>query len=234
MSDTIKDKIRKLLAKANDTSVGVEEAKLFNDKAHELMVKHNLNRALLDEGQANKTDARTHKEFTTLVRPYSTAIIAGITKLYYCKWFYRSAGRKHTVVLIGEESNVAVCHMICVMVLRAVEQESRRTGGGRSFMTGAAQVISRRCAEMYQSTHATLPANASPAQGQLSRAQSGALVVLDQSEAAQNQRYMEQTLGIAKLRSVQSKARVGDAGAYGAGRRFGETVNLRSNLIGKS
>lgn len=232
-NESIKDKIRKLLAKADDTSVTVEEAQLFNNKAHELMERYNLDRAMLGTGKA-KEAVRTHLTFTTMIRPYSSAIIQGITKLYYCKAFFSSLdrkGRKHEVTLIGEEHNVAVCKAICIMAIRAVEAEARSTGLGRSFMTGAGHRIYQRCLEMYQGTHG-LVTKAAPTL-QLTKDQSTALVVHSQSETQGNNEYVETVLKIRLGKARSSKPKVRDAGGYHAGQRFGDTVNLRSNLIGR-
>lgn len=232
VNDSIKEKIRKLLAKADNTAVSVEEARAFNDKAHELMTRYNLDRAMLGEGKGSKSDVRTHKTLEVLIRPWSSAIMSGLTKLYYCKWYYSQLStRSHKVTIIGEESNVAVCHAVAVMVLRAVQQEARKTGGGRSFMTGAGDVIYQRCSDMYRATHETLPASTSGPPALLSGAQSNALVVLDQSEAAQNQRYMQEVLNVKSLRQVKSTPRIKSASALEAGRAFGATVNLKGNLL---
>lgn len=220
--DKIKLKIKALLAKANDTSVGVEEAKTFNEGAYKLMEKYNLERAQVED--ATTEAARTHKELKVLVRPWATSVLAGLSHLYFCKWFYKPDGRSHIVTIIGEESNAAICHAMAVMILRAVQQEAKSTGGGRSFMTGAGSVIHRRCYEMR-------PANriASAAPGATG---TNALVVLADKEASGNTDYMASVLGIAKLRSVKSKPRINSSSALDAGRRFGESVPLTNRLLG--
>lgn len=217
--EKIKDRIRKLLAKADNTACTVEEAKAFNAKAHELMAQYNLDRAMLGTGE--KDVSRTHKTLQVLKRPWSSAILHGITRLYYCKWYFtRVSDRMDEITLVGEESNVAVCHAVCVMVLRAVHQEARATGGGRSFMTGASAEIYNRCLEMAQNLHLTQ-----------STGQSTALVVLKDNEEEANIGYIRQTMGLTLTSAKKSKPQIRDLSSYGAGRAFGATVNLKGNLL---
>lgn len=218
VTDTIKDKIRKLLAKADNTACTVEEAKAFNDKAYELMAKYNLDRAGVAEKEESIT--RTHRDLQVLKRPWSSAILHGITHLYYCKWYFtRLNSRMDTITIVGEENNVAVCHAIAVMILRAVQQEARRTGDGRSFMTGAAHSIMTRCLELRPR-----PSISAPSTG-------NALMVLSNSEDEGNKAYIEQKVGrLQKAR--QSQARISSATGFAAGSAFGKTLPLTRNLLG--
>lgn len=217
--DKIKERIRKLLAKADNTACTVEEAKAFNDKAFELMAQYNLDRSSVEEAQ--RETIRTHKTLTVLIRPWSTAVMQGLTHLYYCKWYYRAISqRSHEVTIIGEENNVAICHAIAVMVLRAVQQESRSTGLGRSFMTGAGYEIVKRCMEMRPINQIAVPTG-----------QSKALMVLADDETRGNQQYMEEVLGAHPEKARASKARVNSAGGYEAGKHYGSTLPLRNNLL---
>lgn len=218
--DSIKERIRKLLAKADNTACTVEESKAFNEKAYEMMAKHNLERADLAQGEAEII--RTHRELQVLVRPWSNSILHGLCHLYYCSWYYnRGTSRTDTVTIVGEENNVAVCHAIAVMVLRAVQQEARFTGLGRSFMTGAGHAIYNRCLEMRPKP--TLAAPAGSGGGT-------ALVVLADTEKAGNKAYIEQKVGKLK-KAKKSRARPKSAIGLEKGRTFGNTVHLRGNLL---
>lgn len=219
--DKTKELIRKLLAKADNTACTIDEAKAFNDKAHELMARYNLDRASVSE--ADRETIRTHKTLSVLIRPWSTAVLQGLCHIYYCKWFYRQeTQRSHLVTIIGEESNVAVCHAIAVMVLRAIQQEAR--GHGRSFMTGAGSEILKRCLEMRPINRIASAATDSS---------STALMVLADDEARGNQQYLEEVLGARVKRARTTGPRVTSAAGYEAGRSYGSTLPLRQNLLGK-
>lgn len=227
-TESMKDKIRKLLAKANDTSVGVEEAKAFNDKAFSLMQQYNLERSELGEAQ-QRDSVRGLFNLTVLKRPWSSMILHGVCRLYYCTWFFeRSPGRGPDIVtIVGEESNAAICHAIAVMVLRAVQQEARTTGGGRSFMTGAALEIRRRCEDLVEGNKVSGPEQ----QAQLTSGQSTALVVLGENEERANAEHLLKITGGALRTARTSRAVIRDGNAFGQGQAFGKTVALRQNLL---
>lgn len=218
-AEQIKDLVRKLLAKADNTACSVEEAKAFNDKAHALMAEWNLDRAMLGTGE--KDARRTHRELQVLKRPWSSQILHAICNMYYCKWYFtRISDRMDKITIVGEESNVAVCHAICVMVLRAVQTEARKTGGGRSFMTGAASSIYERCALTTKNSAVTY-----------NTGQSTALVVLSTNEQAANIRYIEEVIGLKLGHAKKSRPQIKSSGAFEAGRSYGQSVNLNSNLL---
>lgn len=221
----IKDRIAKLLAKANNTACSVAEAEAFNAKALELMQRYNLERAEVEH--VEKDVRRTHKTLQVLKRPWSSMILHGITHLYYCKWFFTRSGRTDTITIVGEESNVAVCHAIAVMVLRAVQQEARTTAGGRSFMTGAAQSIYQRCMEMAPTNQL---ASKDPSL-KLTGTQSTALAVLGNNEAQGNLEYIRKELGLNLGQARKSSAKVNSSSAFTAGKAFGQSVPLRNNLL---
>lgn len=219
--EKIKERIRKLLAKADNTACTVEEAKAFNDKAYELLAEYNLERAQVEESQ--RESVRTHKTLTVVVRPWSTAILHGLCHLYFCKWYYSRQGRSDTVTMVGEESNVAMCHAIAVMILRAIQQEARSTGLGRSFMTGAGYTIHQRCQEMRPTQQ--LPKQASST--------GTALMVLGNQEQAENTRYIAEVLKIAGFaKAKKSRARVNSSDGYSRGKAFGSSLPLSNNLLG--
>lgn len=220
--EKIKLRIKALLAKANDTAATVAEAQAFNAKAYELMEKYNLERSTVEQADQTK---RTHLTLKVLVRPWSTRVLAGIAHLYFCKWFYKQDGRSHTVTIIGEESNAAICHAIAVMVLRAVQQEAKATGGGRSFMNGAGESIHQRCYEMRPVNQ--LVRHTNPQIG----ASQNALVVLGNKEAEGNADYMATVLGVGKLRMVKSSPKARESGAVAAGRQYGNSLPLNNRLL---
>lgn len=214
--DKIKIRIKALLAKANDTAATVAEAQAFNAKAYELMEKYNLERSSVESVDEAK---RTHLTLKVQVRPWSQAVLVGVTHLYFCKCFWEVQGRSHIVTVVGEESNAAICHAILVMVLRAIQQEAKSTGGGRSFMNGAGYQIQARCLEM-RPTHQVTHGNPS----------SNALVVVGNQEAEGNQEYMASVL---KVRPKAHKARPKALSSHQVqrGREYGDSLPLTNRLL---
>lgn len=227
--EDIKRKINALLAKANDTSVTEAEADALNRKAFELMTKYNIERAELETDQPVE---RTHIVLTVQLRPWSQAVLSGLTRLYYCTYFSRkldAKGRKHEITIIGEKQNAMVCHAIAVMVLRSIITEARKHGDGRSFMTGAGYRVFERCREMTEYSQ-NIPEIASTKQ--LGHTTTGnALVALAQSEANGNQDYIANVMGIRLAKARASKPKVTSSSAFQRGREHGSKVQLRRNLL---
>lgn len=216
----IKEKIAKLLAKSENTACTVEEAEAFNRKAYELMERYNLERSTVDERPEDVK--RTHRDLQVLKRPWSAMVLNGLTHLYFCRWiFTRISDKMDKITLVGEESNVAMCHAVAVMVLRAVQAEARASGGGRSFMTGAGNAIAQRCYDMRPTQRLSTPQSST----------GNALVVLGNSEQLGNAAYLTQLFG-GNIRTARaSHARISSADGYSRGTAFGASVNLRANLL---
>lgn len=225
--EDIKRKIEAMLAKANDTGATEEEADAFNRKAHELMLKYNIERAELGSKEAVE---RIHLTLEVQLRPWSQAVLYGITQLYFCKYFSQKLdpkGRKHRITIIGEKQNASVCHAISVMVLRSIQQEARHVGDGRSFMTGAGYRVHERCEEMmdYSNRTAQLP------QTKLLGSAANALVVLKDEEQEANDNYVEDILHIKLITRKPRSAKVRDISAFDRGQAHGNKVQLRRNLL---
>lgn len=227
--EDIKRKIEALLAKANDTSVTEAEADSLNRKAHELMTKYNIERTELG---ADQPVERIHVELTTQLRPWSSAVLSGITRLYFCSYFFTKLdhkGRKHKITIVGEKQNALVCHAIAVMVLRSITTEARRHGDGRSFMTGAGYRVFERCREMMEYSQKAPELEKTK---QLSDGTKGnALVLLSQTEFDANHDYIAQTMGIRLGKARASKPKVSSSDAFSRGREHGNKVQLRRNLL---
>jgi Protein of unknown function (DUF2786). len=230
MSDKMIDKIKALLAKADNTACTEEEAQAFNAKAHELMAKYNIERSQLETAEEREAK-RIHLELMVQLRPWSKYVLQGITKLYYCTYFSQTVGRQHRITIIGEEQNVAVCHAICVMVLRSIQTAARVSRDGRSFMTGAGIEVHRRCNEMFFATHSVIDGPTTPLQVGHNES-ANALKVIAVNEARGNEDYIARIMGI-RLRVKKSRpALIKDPSAFSRGVDHGSKVQLRRNLLG--
>lgn len=223
--ESIKRKIAALLAKANNTAATEAEAEAFNTKAHELMAKYNIARAELEKSEEAK---RNHVTLTVQLRPWSSYVLAGICKLYYCRYFSRQVGRQHEITIVGEEQNVAVAHAIAVMVLRSIQTAARQSGDGRSFMTGAGITVYRRCEEMYSHAHHPKISQETPQQAV---GEANSLVVLSRREDDDNQKYIADLVGPLRQRR-STGAKVSSLDGFTRGQAHGKTVQLRRNLLG--
>jgi len=108
-----KDKIKKLLALAQ--SPEEEEAKLALLKARELMAKHKLTEAELDETKSQAVkDLRTDITCSSRRDPWIIGLSAIIGENYCCKGYrtYKSGRQTQYIGFIGLEDDVEVCETI--------------------------------------------------------------------------------------------------------------------------
>jgi Protein of unknown function (DUF2786) len=97
MTDAVLDKVRKLLAKAEDPACTPAEADAFNNKAAELIAKYGVDRAMLAE--SDPTSDIVGDRVVELPAPYAldkSALLAGIAAVLRChsvRRQTRAAGR---------------------------------------------------------------------------------------------------------------------------------------------
>jgi hypothetical protein len=98
MSDVMLDKVRKLLAKAEDPACTAAEAEAFNTKAAELIAKYGVDRAMLAE--ADPTSDVVGDRVIDLLAPYALdkcSLLSGVAAALRCQSVQRQsrvAGRK--------------------------------------------------------------------------------------------------------------------------------------------
>jgi hypothetical protein len=98
MSDVMLDKVRKLLAKAEDPACTPAEAEAFNLKAAELIAKYGVDRAMLAE--ADPTSDVVGDRVIDLLAPYALdkcALLSGVASALRCQAVQRqsqSGGRR--------------------------------------------------------------------------------------------------------------------------------------------
>lgn len=86
MSDVILDKVRKLLAKAEDAACTPAEAEAFNAKAAQLIAKYGVDRAMLAE--ADPTSDVVGDRIIDLPAPYAMdkcSLLSGVAKALRCQ-----------------------------------------------------------------------------------------------------------------------------------------------------
>lgn len=104
-------KIRLLMAKANDRSIGEAEATAFAEKVQELLLENGLNASDVDLSAGNKPaeqvqeheQHRGGKDF--LKSPARRVLLAAVCKFYMCSYLRWGSER---VVIIGKKSNAEV------------------------------------------------------------------------------------------------------------------------------
>lgn len=225
MEDKILNRIKKMMALANDQAASDGERENALRMSYSLMAKHNLEMSDVEGRPIGPEEARKGVQGTFYGRPWATNVCMSVAKLFFCKYYFSRLNVKdqsrHTFT--GKESNAVIAEEVARVLVQSIRQESNRrmrqegqnATWRRSFATGAAFRISDRVRELLAGTNAI----------GLSTGTAMVLVGLHASEKKANELFVL-SQGIT-LRTGASRASgnfLNDA--YGQGRTYGSGLNL--------
>ncbi|HEY1488561.1 MAG TPA: DUF2786 domain-containing protein [Micromonosporaceae bacterium] len=225
MSDAILDKVRKLLAKAEDPACTTAEAEAFNAKAAELIAKFGVDRALLAE--ADPTSDIVGDRVIDLPAPYAAdkcSLLAGIATELRCRAVQRRDSRGFAIHLFGFDSDLERVELVFTSLLVQASQAlavqpappwENVAAYRRSWLAGFTYAVVMRL----RATEARAATVAAPTEG---GGRSVALVLADRSVHVA-QRVSE---AYPKLRFA------GPRRLAGSGRRQGYNAGQRADLGG--
>ena len=224
VSDLILDKVRKLLAKAEDPACTAAEAEAFNAKAAELIAKYGVDRALLAE--ADPTSDIVGDRVIDLPAPYALdkcALLAGVATELRCRAVQRRDGRGFAIHLFGFASDLERVELLFTSLLVQASQAlaaqqappwENLAAYRRSWLAGFTYAVVTRLR--------TAESRAAEARDTTTGERSVALVLADRS-ADVTQRVAE---AYPKLRFA------GPRRLAGSGRRNGYDAGQRADLGG--
>ncbi|MEC3982329.1 DUF2786 domain-containing protein [Amycolatopsis sp. H20-H5] len=227
--DTTLERVRKLLAKAEDPAVTEAEAELYNTKAAELIARYGIDRAMLAASGATPDEITTVK--IDLTNPYSrdkAHLLTNIAHPLRCRALLHRYGQTvEAVTVFGYRSDLDRVELLYTsLLLQATTQLTRVRPGNRVFrgeslaayrrtwlhgFSGAVYERLRRSEDTAARTHTT------PSGGR-----SAALVVQDRTAVVQN--AWEEQFG--DLRSAPRRRLTGSG--YLDGHLAGEKANLNT------
>jgi Protein of unknown function (DUF2786) len=226
------DRVRKLLAKAEDEGCSPAEAEALTAKAADLMARYGIDRALL--GALHPETDRPADRVFTLANPWGDIkrhLLAGLAMALRCQCVQTRSERGARLHVFGYTSDLERADVLftslLVQMARALAAQAVPGYGGtarawrRSWMLGyATAVVARvRAAEEAAVTAASGADSAAAAGGQ-----SAALVLADRSLVVRRQ----VTAAYPRLR----KARVTySGGGYGDGYREGQKADIGSTKL---
>lgn len=230
MKEKVIEKIRKILARANDMTGTTEaERETAMKMAHTLLVKHNLSLSETKE----VTEERSKDFFARSSDIWTRSIMDSISELYFCKYFYMkrpdpAVNRDHHF-FVGLASNVETAKIISRFVVDSVSQESnvlkrgRRDASsfGRSFCLAAAYKIKERCE--------TLRKEAEAEHNNPSGGTSLVLASLYEQEKLNNQKFIEMELGLS-IKNRFSRTRKISREGWDRGTEYGQKVPLNRQV----
>jgi Protein of unknown function (DUF2786) len=227
MDADLLDRVRKLLAKAEDEGCAPAEAEALTAKAAELMARYGIDRALL--GALHPETDRPADRVFMLANPWGDVkrhLLAGLAMALRCQCVQTRSDQGTRLHVFGYTSDLERADILftslLVQMARALAQQAVPGYGGearawrRSWMLGyAAAVVARvRAAEEAAAASAGAPGAEGAAHGQ-----SAALVLADRSLVVRRQ--------VATAYPRLRKARVTySGGGYGDGYREGQKADI--------
>ena len=232
MEDKIINRIKKMLALANDAAAAEGERDNAMRMAYNLLAKHNLTMATV-EGHTNE-EKREQNAAQFYGRPWALVVASAVAELFFCKYFYMRSRTRNQVhhYFVGKQSNsvtaLEMTRYLVDSIKKEANQRMRAEGEGaayrRSFSLGAANKIRQRVNE--------LRAEATKPTGQATGT-SLVLASLYDTEREANLRFLKES-GI-RLRESRGRGKASvDADAYHNGQQFGGTLSLNRQVSGEA
>lgn len=158
MEEKIIDKIKKLLALANNSAATEGERENALHMAHNLLVKHNLEMKDLQEHEIKEN--RIFERLETFQMKWCRGVAISIAKLFFCEMFTEGKinGTKGRYCFVGKESNATTAALMTEYVISSILREARKLYGSNlapqstSFGHGARAKLRDRINEMISTT----------------------------------------------------------------------------------
>lgn len=225
MSDNrIIEKVRKLLALANDNGASEGERDNAMRMAYAFLAKHNLTE--------DDLEIKEIRELITMIgfsQPWARSIAMSLAKLCFCN-YYIVRGTKFKHNFVGKASNAVTAQLMTDYVVRSVQREAgklMRAGNFSntwhgSFCKGAAAEIALKSVAMRKSQEQDN--STAPGTGLV-------IVALYKSEAEANATFIKEQMGI-NLTTSKGRSQTYTRDGFNAGAAFGKTVNLSRQVGG--
>lgn len=221
--EKIVNRIKKMMALANDPAASDGERENALRMSYALLAKHNLDMADVQGKPMGPQEARQQQASEFYGRPWAISVAAAVGDLFFCKYYFRPSGKNKAIhTFTGKESNAQAALDVAESLVRSIYQEATRkmraadesVAWRRSFATGAMFKIRDRIREM-QST----------APKELATSTALVLVGLRDSEKAANELFLVDQGVTLKMAPSRAKRTV-SMDAYAQGKEFGSKLNL--------
>jgi hypothetical protein len=226
--EKIINRIKKMMALANDKAASDGERENALRMSYALMARHNLEMSDVNGNPIGPQEARAGVTGEFYARPWAITLCASVSRLFFCQYYRRSIGKDQAVhTFTGRESNAATAEEVARVLVESVRREAntqmRQRGENvtwrRSFSTGAAFKVQERVSEMMSATAAIEGTATGTAL---------VLVNLRKQEELANQQFIA-SKGVKLVVRSQRARRSVDSSAYSQGRQFGSGLNLTAS-----
>lgn len=220
-TERIIERVRKMLALAQDSGASEGERDNALRMAHATLAKYNLSMAALEQ-KGQRGEDRGALKVVYYSRPWAKAISRSMAKLFSCEYIIgETVGRRGGYhIFVGLDSNAATASEMASWLIRVILKESRRSednsGDRRSFAWGAAYRIDDRVNDLLKKSNDV---------------DSQALTVWSGEEEKRNKDWISSNMS---TRRIVTRSKAIDHSAASRGREYGDKVSLNRQLNGKS
>lgn len=227
-SDRVLDKIKKLLAMANDERGNDQERETAMRQAYSLLAKHSLDLESYDALQKEQFDPRVRHEVEGWSMGWSRQVHHTIGKLFMCSYLYgrKINATKQMHLFFGRTSNVMTASYMATYVVNSILKEGCKLYGSnlcpetRQFATGAWMALERRVDEMIK-------------EGVIDQ-ESGERALVPVSLREQETRDNEAMWENMQIKSGRSVKVNTSTSAARNGAAYGSKINLNAQVAGNS
>jgi hypothetical protein len=227
MSETkILDRVRKLLAMANDQNGNDNERETALRQAHKLLTSYGLDMIDVEAHIKEKLDPRGRYNETGWSMMWTRQVRRSIGRLFMCDYYYytkKISSTRQEFCFVGRESNAVTASYMSAYVIESILKEGRRLykhnlrAGTRSFATGCANSLEARIDLIIKERVAEVKATSG---------KDLALLDLMKAESLANLEFMSKV----NYRTRERRVSTVDSEAYSAGRAHGEKINLNIQM----
>lgn len=226
--DKILDKVKKMMALANDAGASEGERENALRMAHNLLAKHNLAMADLSEHEA--LEGRDNIHLDTYGMKWCRQVAKYTGRLFFCEHFYslKLNGTKIRHHFVGKQSNAVTASLMTEYLINSILKECRKNWKhnlapeSRAFAHGAADQLMNRVFAMMKN----------PAGKGISDSTAMVVVEMYKTEQDANRAWMKN--GGIELVTVKSRTKAVEAGAYNAGREYANGLSLNGQVANKN
>lgn len=224
------ERIKKMLAVANDNGASEGERDNAMRMAHAYLVKHNLD---MEQVTSDVEDRVMEEDYLRQANDWSRSCMQSVSSLFFCKFIFwhDKVNQRDKNFFIGKKANAVTAREMSLFVVKSVNREGNRlrkeynadSKFSRSFCEGATQRIYERCAEIRE---AAIKENE---ETQTSSSNALVLASFYEQEASKNEDFMKNRFGTS-LTTNQMRARATDRAGFMMGKQYGDTINLNKQV----
>lgn len=222
-NEKVLDKIRKLLAMANDERGNDHEREQALRMAHKLLTAHQLDLLDIEKHIRDKEDPRDRFDCEGWSMRWTMHLRKAIAELFMCEYFYGSKinGTRCHHSFVGRSNNAITAMYISDYVIASILKEGRRlyrhnlSPETRAFALGCLHRIQERISVMIKEQRQELAGTGKDL----------AIIDLAKAEAEANDFFIK-AAGIELVNRADRTKKDVDIRAYGAGKSYGDKIGL--------